>query len=75
MYTTAPKPRSDKTEYGIKETPIYGLGFGLPIARLYAKYFQGNLALASVENLGTSAYISLKVKEKCLINNYFEFIH
>jgi pyruvate dehydrogenase kinase 2/3/4 len=61
MYSTAPKPRSDKSEHGIKDTPIAGLGFGLPIARLYTKYFHGNLALASVENLGTSAYVSLKV--------------
>jgi signal transduction histidine kinase len=62
MYSTAPKPRSNDSKNGIKETPIAGLGYGLPIARLYARYFQGNLTLASVENLGTSAYISLKVK-------------
>jgi len=61
MYSTAPKPRSDD----IKEPPIAGLGYGLPIARLYARYFHGNLTLASVENLGTSAYISLKVKKNC----------
>lgn len=60
MYTTAPKTHSNE----LQKTPIAGLGFGLPIARLYAKYFQGNLTLASVENLGTSAYISLKVNEK-----------
>jgi len=64
MYSTAPKPSSDWMQHGIKETPIAGLGFGLPIARLYARYFQGNLTLASVENLGTSAYVSLKVKKK-----------
>ena len=39
MYSTAPKPRLDKLEHGIKDTPIQGLGFGLPIARLYTKYF------------------------------------
>jgi C4-dicarboxylate-specific signal transduction histidine kinase len=62
MYSTAPKPRLDTTENGIKETPIAGLGYGLPIARIYARYFQGNLTLASAENFGTSAYISLKVR-------------
>ncbi len=63
MYSTAPKPKSDFT-LDAKETPIAGLGYGLPIARLYAKYFQGNLALASVEGLGTWAYISIKVIEE-----------
>ena len=61
MYSTAPKPQSDANPNGSHETPIAGLGYGLPIARLYAKYFQGNLALASIENFGTSAYISFKV--------------
>jgi len=65
MYSTAPKPRSDVVfKNGKKETPIAGLGYGLPIARLYARYFQGDLTLASVEKLGTSAYVSLKVKRK-----------
>lgn len=60
MYSTAPKPISNENQ----QTLIAGLGYGLPIARLYARYFQGNLTLASVENLGTSAYISLKVNKK-----------
>ncbi|UJR28664.1 hypothetical protein I4U23_009893 [Adineta vaga] len=60
MYSTAPKPSLDSVQHGKGETCIAGLGYGLPIARLYAKYFQGNLTLSSIENLGTSAYISLK---------------
>ena len=60
MYSTAPKPKSDLNG-DPKGTPIAGLGYGLPIARLYAKYFQGNLALSSVEGLGTWAYVSIKV--------------
>jgi len=60
MYSTAPKPQVDFS-IDSKSTPIAGLGYGLPIARLYAKYFQGNLALSSVEGLGTWAYISIKV--------------
>lgn len=62
MYSTAPKPQSTDT----KITPIAGFGYGLPLARIYARYFQGNLTLASVENLGTTAYISLKVKYRLI---------
>lgn len=59
-YSTAPKPNYDFS-VDSKTAPIAGLGYGLPIARLYAKYFQGNLALASVEGLGTWAYVSIQV--------------
>lgn len=62
MYSTAPKLLTDGNEHSEKQTSIAGLGYGLPIARLYAKYFQGNLTLASIECLGTTAYVSLKVK-------------
>jgi len=48
----------DMESFG-RSSPLAGLGYGLPIARLYARYFGGDLDIMSVEGHGTDAYLHL----------------
>ena len=41
------------------DTPLAGLGYGLPISRGYARYFGGDLNIMSMEGYGTDAFLHL----------------
>ncbi|GFY10326.1 [Pyruvate dehydrogenase [Trichonephila clavipes] len=68
MYSTAPtpSPSTESTPLAASEGdtfvshPLAGYGYGLPLSRLYARYFQGDLIITSAEGYGTDAIIYLK---------------
>jgi pyruvate dehydrogenase kinase 2/3/4 len=63
LYTTA-DPQIQDGYIGEKDhssdSPLAGLGYGLPISRSYAQYFGGDLDILSMEGFGTDAFIHLR---------------
>lgn len=59
LYTTPPSPSLTSTA-----VPLSGFGYGLPLSRLYARYFQGDIKAASYENHGTDIYIYVQALAK-----------
>ncbi|VDP41483.1 unnamed protein product, partial [Soboliphyme baturini] len=57
-YTTAPKPSRNDSSPMVAVSA--GLGYGLPLSRLYAWYFHGDLFLVPIDGYGTDACIYLK---------------
>jgi len=41
------------------ESPLAGLGYGLPISRAYARFFGGELSVMSMEGYGTDVFLHL----------------
>lgn len=61
MYTTAdeiPELGPDIARSDFK-APLAGFGYGLPVSRLYARYFGGDLVLIPMEGYGTDVYLHL----------------
>jgi len=52
---------SDDTfpEQALTDSPLAGLGYGLPTSRAYARYFGGDLNIMSMEGYGTDAFLHL----------------
>ncbi|XP_078333067.1 pyruvate dehydrogenase (acetyl-transferring) kinase isozyme 2, mitochondrial-like isoform X1 [Crassostrea virginica] len=75
MYSTAPRPQYTGQESPLagymdidrvthdngSRSFRAGYGYGLPLSRLYARYFQGDLVVSSMEGYGTDVYLYLKV--------------
>ena len=40
-------------------SPIAGLGYGLPVAQSYVRYFGGDLTIVPIEGYGTDAFVYL----------------
>ena len=61
LYSTAKSPVV--LDDGVVESGgpnvLAGYGYGLPISRLYARYFGGDLQIISMEGYGTDAYLHL----------------
>jgi len=59
LFTTPPSPSLTS-----ESVPLSGFGYGLPLSRLYARYFQGDIRAASYENHGTDIYIYVQALAK-----------
>jgi len=55
LFSTAPRPSMTPTK-----APLAGYGYGLPLSRLYARYFHGDLILNSYDGYGTDAVVYMK---------------
>ncbi|RLN44004.1 hypothetical protein BBJ28_00009728 [Nothophytophthora sp. Chile5] len=55
--TSAPSPAIESNNYNSFRQHFSGGGYGLPIARLFARYFGGEVTFSSLEGSGSTAFI------------------
>ncbi|KAG5573942.1 hypothetical protein H5410_063708 [Solanum commersonii] len=61
LYSTAENPLDEDftTTGAATACTMAGYGYGIPISRLYARYFGGDLQILSMEGYGTDAFLHL----------------
>jgi len=59
LYSTAKSPLPDMDGDEAGPAVLAGYGYGLPLSRLYARYFGGDLQIISMQGYGTDAYLHL----------------
>jgi len=67
LYTSATRAQVSQLSMGgttSVDTPMHGLGYGLPLSRLYARYFGGDMKQVSVDGHGTDTFIYLQALQK-----------
>lgn len=64
MYTTVDQTPSIDPDFNKSDfkAPMAGFGYGLPISRLYARYFGGDLKLISMEGYVLNVVVLFKIK-------------
>lgn len=68
-WTTVDKNKSDSSTVFVDQSqqsfergsggPMAGLGFGLPISRIYAKYFGGSLEVKNIPGYGCDVFLRI----------------
>ncbi|CAL5418636.1 unnamed protein product [Camellia sinensis] len=61
LYSTAKNPLDEQSDLGTTNiATMAGYGYGLPISRLYARYFGGDLQIISMEGYGGESWVRIK---------------
>ena len=58
-FTTIVPDKQPNMDEDDKSQPMAGFGYGLPLSRLYARYFGGDLEVISMDGYGTDAFVYL----------------